>query len=158
MGILTKSLRNEIKQNPGNFYLTFDIYDLLFDWSYNKQTKLIYFISSSGLFISVDRQSERLLCRLIIYWYHITLSSYASTTGRTKTSHDTAKKDPALSPHSRRYPHRSWIAQPKMVDTSLKSEPLMPVHTLSARGTESNQAKQGYLHCFLENLRTWWTV
>jgi hypothetical protein len=31
MGLLTASLQAEIKQNPENFYLTFDIYDLLFD-------------------------------------------------------------------------------------------------------------------------------
>ena len=32
MGKLTQSLQNEIREKPENFYLTFDIYDLLFDW------------------------------------------------------------------------------------------------------------------------------
>ena len=31
MGKLTQSLQNEIREKPDNFYLTFDIYDLLFD-------------------------------------------------------------------------------------------------------------------------------
>lgn len=31
MGTLTASLQDEIRDKPENFYLTFDIYDLLFD-------------------------------------------------------------------------------------------------------------------------------
>ena len=31
MGTLTQSLQDEIKNRPENYYLTFDIYDLLFD-------------------------------------------------------------------------------------------------------------------------------
>ena len=42
MEILTTSLRNEIKLNPGNFYLNFDIYDLLFDWSLIKDNIWIH--------------------------------------------------------------------------------------------------------------------
>lgn len=45
IGLLTESLQQEIVANPDNFYLTFDIYDLLFDWlSVYQQTALLSII------------------------------------------------------------------------------------------------------------------